>query len=46
MYYKISSLFNSTIRMVDGFDRETWLYIFSGLVVVGYFCLRGYTQRM
>lgn len=45
MFDKIFGLGDSAIQQVGHLDRQQWLYVFVGLVIIGFFCLRGFGSR-
>ena len=32
-------------RRIQTLDRTEWIYVFCGVVIVGFFCLRGFGSR-
>ena len=45
MVNKIMRFCEQAFNHVYGFDRQTWLYVFAAVVVVGALCLRGFGSR-
>jgi hypothetical protein len=39
-------LINPIVRHVETLDRESWLYVFAGLVAIGFLCMRGFKSRL
>jgi hypothetical protein len=41
----ISQAWNEAVHFVYGLDRQAWLVVLCGVVIIGAFCLRGFGSR-
>ena len=45
MWYKIECFVQPIFRCLSGLDREEWIMVFAGALVLGYFCMKGFGSR-
>jgi len=41
----VSQAWNGALHFIYGLDRQAWLLVLCGVVIIGAFCLRGFGSR-
>ena len=39
-------LWHDVMRVINSLDREEWALVLAGMIIVGFFCLRGLGSRL
>lgn len=45
MWYKIEKFLGPLFNFCCSFDRQEWIFVMAGSVIIGYFFLRGFGSR-
>jgi hypothetical protein len=45
MWHKIESMVTPIVNSVFWLDRQQWIMVFFGALVVGFLCMRGFGSR-
>ena len=45
MWYQIERYLGPFFRACCSLNRQEWIFVFVGVLVIGYFCMRGFGSR-